>query len=174
MWVFVAVQVVLSVALLLALFITIAWLRSHARNEREIKTLLVKLTTAYQQMPEHVSTAAPARTRQAGSAPAPIPLDTFTDSRRTAGLTVAMELPRPLAVQVGREVVELDADTVARLEALQSDINAGRLDGALLQRVIEAGFDVAADGARESGEHVAANDDNAPITPVTPTRPTGG
>ena len=35
--------------------------------------------------------------------------------------------------QVGGEVVELDADTVAPIEALQGDVNAGRVDGALLQ-----------------------------------------
>ena len=133
MWVFVAVQVILSVALLLALFVTLAWLRSHARNEREIKLLLERLTTAYQPMRVPAAAAAPAKTRRAGSEPAPIPLDTFTESRRTAGLTVAMELPRSLAVQVGGEVIALDADTVARIEALQGDVNAGRVDGALLQ-----------------------------------------
>ncbi len=157
MWVFVAVQILLSVALLLSLFVTVAWLRSHARNEREIKLLLENLTTAYQQMRAPAAAIAPATKRRAGSAPAPIPLDTFTDSRRAARLTVAMELPRSLTVQMGGEVVELDADTVARIEALQGDVNAGRLDGALLQRVIEAGFDVAGDGAPESGDHVAAS-----------------
>ena len=174
MWVFVAVQIILSVALLLALFVTVAWLRSHAHNEREIKLLLETLTTAYQQLRTPAAAAAPEKTRRGGSVAAPIPLDTFTDSRRTAGLTVAMELPRSLAVQVGGEVVELDADTVARIEALQGDVKAGRLDGAVLQRVIEAGFEVAGDGAPDSGEHVVASNDSAPMTPVPPTRPPGG
>lgn len=173
MWVLVAVQIILSVALLVALFVTVAWLRSHARNEREIKLLLENLTTAHGPVRAPAATAAPAKTLRAVSEP-PIPIDAFTESRRAAGLTVAMELPRSLAVQMGGEVVELDADTVARIEALQDDVNAGRLDGGLLQRVIEAGFEVAGEGAPDSGEHVGPSNDNAPMKPPTPTKPTGG
>jgi len=105
-----------------------------------------------------------------------MPLDAMTDSRRSAGLTVAMALPvvqRQLAVQLGADVVELNAETVARIEALRDDVNAGRLDGSRLHQVIEAGLGVAGDGARESGDHGFASNDVAPMTPVTPTRPTG-
>jgi hypothetical protein len=58
----------------------------------------------------------------------------------------------PLAVRIGTEVLELDAETVARIDALAEDLNAGRFDRALLQRVIEAGFDELSEGARVSGE----------------------
>ncbi len=67
-----------------------------------------------------------------------------------------MKPSRPLAAQIGADVVELDEETVARIEALQDDVNAGRLDGSMLQRVIEAGLDVAGDGAPPSGHHGAA------------------
>jgi hypothetical protein len=55
-------------------------------------------------------------------------------------------------VRIGTEVLELDAETVARIDALTEDLNAGRFDRALFQRVIEAGFDEVSEGARASGE----------------------
>jgi hypothetical protein len=192
MWVIGAFQIVLSVALLLALFITITWLRSNAEDGRETKRHIARLSATFHQMqvgayqgPSPSVNHAPVKARQGGSAPAPMPLESMTDSRRTAGLTVAMSLPvierrmvavtreeddeaqarptvevtpsRPLAVKVGAEVVELDAGTVARIEALQEDAKAGRLDGSLLLRVIDAGLSEA-EGPRVSGE--------APCEPV--------
>ena len=59
---------------------------------------------------------------------------------------------RLLAVQVGAEVVELDADIVARIEALTEDVNAKRLEGSMLEQVIQAGLQKVEEEAPDSGE----------------------
>lgn len=185
MWFVIIVQVVLSLALLIALFVTLVWLRSSAKDGKETQRLIQKLSTAFYQghgdkYPDPATAAlAPVNARQGGVDAPPISLRSMTDTQRTAGLTVAMKLPTierrvvsvtrdddevhtrstthvdtpvTLSVKTGDEVVNLDADTVARIESLRDDVNAGRLDGTLLQRVISAGFTAAGEGARASGE----------------------
>lgn len=201
MWVLIAVQIILSIALLLALFVTAAWLRSHSRGEREIQLLLERLTTAYHQMRGATVAPPPVRAPRVGKAPAPLRLDALTDSRRAAGLTIAMELPvfperaepgltgedraqsrtRPEEVapscqraeQLGEAPAELDPDTAAAIDALQRYVDAGREDGTMLNRLIDAGFAVVGEAPGESGDHAVASDDIAPMTPATPTKPTG-
>jgi hypothetical protein len=176
-WIVFAVQVTLSLLTLSVAVLSFVWLRSNARDGRETKLLLERIANGFHPTSGDASAAMPpAWARHGGAAPAPMALDTMTDSRRSAGLTIAMarpEVQRQLAVQIGAEIVALDAETVARIEALREDVNAGRLDGSTLQRVIEAGLGVAVDGVRESGDHGVASNDVAPITPVPPTRPTG-
>ena len=161
MWIVLVVQIVLSIAMLAALFITVAWLQSSAREGRETKRLLENLSTLFQNMvgasapgPSAAVTSSPAKARQGGSA-------------------------NPLAVKVGTEVVELDADTIARIEALKEDVQAGRTDGHLLQLLIEAGLHKAEHGDRISGEVPRAPEDgdadeptrDTPANEVTPTPP---
>ena len=67
--------------------------------------------------------------------------------------------PRPLAVHVGAEIVELDADIVARIEALTEDVNAKRVEGPTLARLIQAGLNKVEEEAPDSGER--GNDDGA-------------
>lgn len=94
-----------------------------------------------------------------------------------------IESPQPLAVKLGADVVELDAETIARIEALQEDVNVGRIDGRLLQRVIDAGLEQAEHGDRISGEvqrEPGGRDPDEPtgdtpadeVPPTTPGKPT--
>jgi hypothetical protein len=128
----------------------------------------------------------PAAPRSPAPTLAPVELESMTEAQRRQALTIGMVRPDvPMAVRVGAEVIELDAETVARIEALQEDVNAGRVDGSLLQRVIDAGLEVVGEGARPSGEHVLAREDLdsdgeelriadlGDEGPVTPTKPTG-
>lgn len=170
MWVVIAVQIVLSIATLVALFITAAWLRSSAREGRETKRLLENLSALFHRLygatvPESSALVAeaPAKTRRGGMTSAPVELESMTEPQRRQALTVEMvrpgvpvpttvEIPQPLAVKLGAEIVELDAETLARIEALTEDVNAGRIAGDLLQRAISAGLDKAEQGDRISGE----------------------
>jgi len=189
MWVVIVVQIVLSIATLAALFITVAWLQSSAREGRETKRLLENLSTLFHKRCGARSpgtsagvTAFPAKARQGGSAPAPVELKSRTEPQRRQALTIEMvrptvETPNPLAVKVGTEVVELDAETIARIEALKEDVNAGRTDGHLLQLLIEAGLDKAELGDRVSGEvprEPEADDSDEPTrdTPANDAPPT--
>jgi hypothetical protein len=190
MWVVLVVQIVLSIATLAALFITIAWLQSSVREGRETKRLLENLSAVFNKMvgttspgPSAAVTASPAKARRGGAPPAPVELESMTEPQRRQALTVEMvrptvETPRPLAVKLGTEVVELDAETIARIEALKEDVNAERTDGRLLQRVIEAGLDQTEQGDRVSREvqrEPEAHDAHEPTkeTPTTPKKPTG-
>lgn len=196
MWVLLVVQIVLSIATVVALFITVAWLQSSAREERETKRLLENLSALFNKIYGTTSpglragvSESPARARQGGAPPAPVEVTRMTEPQWRQALTVervrpAVETPSPLAVKVGTEVVELDAETIARIEALKEDVNAGRTDGRLLQRVIEAGLDKAEQGDRVSGEmqrEPEAHDSDEPtrdtpadeVTPTTPRKPTG-
>lgn len=132
MWVVLVIQIVLSIATLVALFVTVAWLRSSAREGRETKRLLEHLSALVHEI---YGTTSPGPSAVVSGGPAK-----------------ARETPSPLAVKLGNEVVELDAETIARIDALKEDVNAGRADGHLLQRVIEAGLDKTEQGNRDSGE----------------------
>lgn len=100
--------------------------------------------------------------------------------RGEAGPPPPTATPRPLAVQMGTEVVELDADIVARIEALTEDVNAKRVEDPTLARLIQAGLNKVEEEAPESGER--GNDDSAeemngdssadttPLAPVDPTK----
>ncbi len=86
----------------------------------------------------------------------PIDLAKMTEVERDRGLTLEMMRPvglpaRAISVNVGAEIVELDADIVARLEALTDDVNAGRAAGTLLAQAIQAGLGQAKEQARDSG-----------------------
>lgn len=99
--------------------------------------------------------------------------------QRREALRVKIE--QPLVVKVGDEVVELDADTVARIEALTEDVTAGRIDSTMLRRLIDAGLhkvgeapppgekgededeDEEDEGSRDAGES-----DEPPSTPPKP------
>lgn len=47
---------------------------------------------------------------------------------------------RPMTVKAGSEVIELDPELVARIEALAQDVRAGKVGSAFLQEIIKAGF----------------------------------
>jgi hypothetical protein len=196
MWVVLVVQIVLSIATLVALFTTVAWLQSSVREGRETKRLLEHLAalfnTRVEATPPGPSAPVPAslaQPRQGSSAPAPITLESLTEPQRRQALTIEMvrptsEPPQPLAVNVGTEIVELDAETIARIEALKEDVNAGRTDGRLVQLLLEAGLAKAEHGDRASGEAPrapAANDTDGPPrdspdaagTPTPPKKPPG-
>lgn len=188
------------------MIICVVLIRNARRESKALRADLEVVHARARSLTEHIGTLEPALTplpaghlpaRPCLQVPAPPPmrLEAMTDSRRAAGLTVAMKLPvidtrrglvtwegnvqsrsasQPLSVNVGGEVVDLDADTVARIEALQEYVNAGRHDGTVLQRLVEAGFTVVGEGRRESGDHVVASNDTAPVTPAPRTKPTGG
>jgi hypothetical protein len=73
-------------------------------------------------------------------------------------------------VKLGAEVVELDAETVARIDASREDVNAGLVDGRLLQLLIDAGLEKAERGDRISGEvqHEPEEQDSDEPTEDTP------
>jgi len=87
---------------------------------------------------------------------------------------------RPIAVHVGAEVVELDADIVARIEALTEDFNEERVERSMLERLIQAGLQKVEDQAPDSGARgndtsaEGMNDnssaDTTPTSPVDPTK----
>lgn len=170
MWVVLVVQIVLSIATLVALFTAVAWLQSSVREGRETKRLL-----------EHV--AALFNTRAEAVPPGP------SEPQHRQTLTIEMVRPTPeppqlLAVNIGTEIVELDAETIARIDALKENVNAGRTNGRLVQLLIEAGLAKAEHGDRASGEvpHApAANDTDDPTrdtpddaeTLTPPKKPTG-
>jgi len=113
----------------------------------------------------------------------------MTEPQRRQALTIEMvrptiETPRPLAVKLGTEVIELDPETIARIEAVQEAVAAGRDEGHLLQLLIEAGLDNAEQGGRISGEVPHApemGDSDEPtedtpsdeVSPPAPKKPTG-
>lgn len=164
-------------------------------------------------------TGAPTNEQQGSTSSAPVELESMTEPQRRQALTVEMvrpsgfprsagsircdaddapmpstvEIPPPLAVKVGAEIIELDAEIVARIEALREDVNAGETAGDLLQRLIEADFTRAEQGDRISGEVSRVSGDRGldesnqamheegrsteqtpddMIPPTTPTKPT--
>jgi Tfp pilus assembly major pilin PilA len=68
--------------------------------------------------------------------------------------------PRPLSVKMGAEIVELDPEIVARLEALAREVRAGRVGAAFLQQIIHAGF-VAAEMEEAAAARRAANENQS-------------
>lgn len=90
--------------------------------------------------------------------------------------------PRSLAVRMGSEVVELDADIVARIDALTEDVHARRIEAPTLERLIQAGFAKVEEEAPDSGERgvsdseeeeeEADDDSSEEITPTSPLPPT--
>lgn len=188
----------LSLFVVLALALVGVLLILDARGERKaLRAALDAMQRRAQGQDEQLGAIAQALTRVSrgqlptvprspAPAPAPVELGSMTEAQRRQALTIEMVRPDlPMAVRVGAEVIELDAETVARIEALQEDVNAGRVDGSLLQRVIDAGLEVVGEGAPPSGEHALAQEDMGSdgeeprITdpgdeaPVTPTKPTG-
>ena len=101
---------------------------------------------------EHISAGRLPHVSHGEPAPAPIALDQITESQRQRALTVAMK--RPLALKVGTEVVELDAETVARIEALTDGVTTGQVDGTMLRRLLDAGINRALSRATVVEEEV--------------------
>jgi hypothetical protein len=188
----------LSLFVVLALALVGLLLILDARGERKaLRAALDAMQRRAQGQDEQMGAIAQALTRiskgqlppaprRPAPASAPVELGSMTEAQRRQALTVEMVRPElPMAARVGAEVIELDAETVARIEALQEDVNAGRVDGSLLQRVIDAGLEVVGEGAPPPGEHVLAREgmdsdgeepriaDLGDEAPVTPTKPTG-
>jgi hypothetical protein len=98
-WIVFAVQVALSLLTLSVVVLSFVWSRSCAREGRETKRLMVNMSALFYKLhgahpgPGQAGTHAPVKARHGGTALAPMPLESMTDSRRTAGLTVAMSLP---------------------------------------------------------------------------------
>jgi len=111
-----------------------------------------ELTRIHGQDIKHISAGRLPHVSHEEPAPAPIALDQITESQRQRALTVAMK--RPLALKVGNEVVELDAETVARIEALTDGVNAGQLDGTMLRHLLDAGINRALNRATVVDEKV--------------------
>jgi hypothetical protein len=210
-WIVFAVQVTLSLITLAIGVLSFVWVRSSAREGRETKRLLENLSALFNRLygatnaeSSALVAEAPAKTRRGGVTPAPVELESMTEPQRRQALTIEMVRPGvpvpttsesspPLAVKLGAEIVELDAETIARIEALAGDVNAGRMAGDLLQRVIDAGLANAERGDRISGEvrrepRAGDSDEHAPgrhgeerpteetpgdtIPLTTPTKPT--
>ena len=183
----------LSLFVVLVLVLVCVLLALDARGERKaLRAALDAMQRRAQGQDEQIGNLARALTRvstgqlRAGPrnpvpAPAPVELESMTEPQRRQSLPV--ESTQPLAVKVGTEVVELDAETIARIDALKEDVNAGRKDGRLLQLVIEAGLDKAEQGDRVSGEvqrEPEAHDADEPtrdtpageVAPTPPRKPT--
>ncbi len=184
----------LSLFVVLVLVLVCVLLALDARGERKVlRAALDAMQRRAQGQDEQIGTLAraltristgqlPAGPRNPVPAPASVELESMNEPQRRQSLPV--ETPSPLAVKLGTEVVELDAETIARIEALKEDVNAGRTDGHLLQRVIEAGLDKTEQGNRVSGEvqrEPEAHDADEPtqdapadeVAPTTPKKPTG-
>jgi hypothetical protein len=165
-WIVFAVQVALSLITLALVVLSFVWLRSTAREGREAKRLLENMS---------------ALVHKVVGMPSPGQRPAVTEVER---VRPTVETPPPLAVKVGTEVVELDAETIARIDALREDVNAGRTDGRLLQLLIDAGLDKAEQGDRVSGEVPRAPEDRGAEEasqdkrsdeerPILPKKPTG-
>jgi hypothetical protein len=191
----------LSLFVMLVLVLVCVLLALDARGERKaLRVALDAMQRRAQGQDEQIGTLVraltqvstgqlPTEPRTPVPAPAGVELESMTEPQGRQALTIDMvrptvETPQPLAVKVGAEVVELDAETIARIEALKEDVNAGRTDGHLLQLLIEAGLDKAEQGDRVSGEvprEPEAHDSDEPtpdtpadeVTPTPPKKPSG-
>ena len=154
-WIVFAIQITLSLITLAIAVLSFVWLRSSAREGRETKRLVETLSALFRGM--H---GAPLEVMRPGGVP-----------HDDAQIPPPAETRPPLAVKLGAEVVELDAETVARIDALQEDVNVGLVDGRLLQLLIDAGLEKAERGDRISGEvqREPAEDDEDEPTQDTPT-----
>lgn len=153
----------LSVAVFVVLFATLVFLvlRARSKNDKSLR----ELHDAVDLLRGELERASPLR--------AHLPALQRREAPR-------VKIEQPLVVKVGDEVIELDADTVARIEALTEDVTAGRIDSTMLRRLIDAGLHKAREAAPPSGEKEEDKEDKEPRDtdesdepPSVPPTPTG-
>jgi hypothetical protein len=163
----------LSMAVFVVLFATLVFvvLRARSKNEKSLR----ELHDAVALLRGELERASPLRAHvPAGNVTEPAKR---TEPQRREALRV--EIVQPLVVKVGDEVVELDAETVARIEALTEDVTAGRIDSTMLRRLIDAGLHKVGKAAPPSGKDEEDEEDEEPRDtdesdepPSTPPKPT--
>lgn len=164
----------LSMAVFVVLFTTLVFvvLRARSKNEKCLR----ELHEAVALLRGEIESASPHR--------ANVPAGNVTEPAQRAELqrreAPAVKIVQPLVVKVGDEVVELDAETVARIEALTEDVTAGRIDSTMLRRMIDAGLHEVVEAGPPLGENEQEEEDEEPRDtdepdepPSTPTKPRG-
>jgi hypothetical protein len=136
MWVVLSIQIILSIATLVGVATTVAWVRATSREGQETRRLLQTLSDLVHSLQR----------------PAP---------------PAAEHIHHPGAVDIGGEVVQLDEETIARLDAVTEKASArGGMNA--LYSALQQGLNMAERGLDEGEQKPGAEETPGRVVPLRP------